>query len=334
MNRLKIVSFLCALLFLLSACSLDDVSDVSNENINAFHEVDNSDDFAESSSDISDTSSLDISESIPEVEIAIDAAAYGDIPCAGVYRASTLEPIFEKNAFEKRSPASLTKLVTASVALKYSTVNRVYTVGTELMMVASDSSVCGIKQGQEISLGHLLTGLLMCSGNDAAYTIAVNIARSVSGEQLEDEAAVEYFCGLMNDFCATIGVTESKFMSPDGYEAEGQVVTVSDLAKIAKYAIGEEVIMDISSTPKKTVTIFSGETFEWNNSNNLLHENYRYYNPDVTGLKTGSTSAAGKCLITTVTVNEIDYIIVVLGCANEEQRYGLTYKLIEDIKNG
>jgi hypothetical protein len=304
LNRLKITAFLIALLLLLCGCANEDVSDssggIKKEDIDAFFEVDASDasigtsetSFEESSKEPSDEPLGSPSE--PEIEL--NSTLLAEIPCIGIYDASTLTPIYEKNVFENRSPASLTKLVTASVALKYSSLDKVFTVGTERKLVASDSSICGLKQGHRLSLKDLLYGLMLCSGNDAAYTIAVNVARDVSGENLDDEAAIKFFCKLMNNFCDTLGMDECNFLTPDGYEAEGQTVTASDMAVVARYVMNNSFLSTVASTPKKRVLIASGETFEWKNSNYLLHEDNKYYDSRVSGLKTGSTKKAGKCL--------------------------------------
>jgi D-alanyl-D-alanine carboxypeptidase len=347
LNRLKLTAFLCALLLLLCGCGTDDALDssgsIKNDDFNAFFEVEVSNVSVEISDDISETASDNASEEVsndvseplaspsaPEYEI--DESLYADIPCIGIYKAETLEPIYEKNVFEDRSPASLTKLVTASVALKYSSLDKVFTVGTERKLVASDSSICGLKQGHRLSLKDLLYGLMLCSGNDAAYTIAVNVARDVSGENLDDEAAIKFFCKLMNNFCDTLGMDECNFLTPDGYEAEGQTVTASDMAVVARYVMNNSFLSIVASTPKKRVLIASGETFEWKNSNYLLHEDNKYYDSRVSGLKTGSTKKAGKCLITAVSVESGEYIVIVLGCTTEDQRYLGTTELIKYIE--
>ncbi len=265
----------------------------------------------------------------PIIIPVIEEVLFDDIPVAALYEYETLRPIYEQNVSARRSPASLTKLVTACVALQSGDLNSIYTVGTEMQMVALDSSVCGIKQGQQISLHDLLKGLLMCSGNDAAHTIAVNIARTTSGSNMSDKAAVEYFCGMMNSFVQSIGMQDSCFLSPDGYEKEGQHTNASDLLILSKYASSIDIIASIASTPKETVTIASGEVFDWLNSNWLLHSDHPYYDQHAIGLKTGNTRAAGKCLISVFEIEGKKYISIILGCATDEQRYKYTKVFID-----
>ena len=125
---------------------------------------------------------------------------------AGLYRADTLQCIYQQDAEERIYPASLTKFTTAYTALQYMSADDVCTVGSELSLVHTGSSLCHIQRGYRIKLQHLLVGLLISSGNDAAYTIAVNVARKVGGEHLTDEQAVTYFCELMNKTAQTLGM--------------------------------------------------------------------------------------------------------------------------------
>ena len=88
-----------------------------------------------------------------------------------------------KKADSKIAPASLAKILTASVALKYAKADDVFTVGSELKLVKPGSSICQIREGFKLSLQDLICGMLVSSGNDAAYTIAANIARKESGKR-------------------------------------------------------------------------------------------------------------------------------------------------------
>ncbi len=287
-----------------------------------------SDAFAEYSDEISEYSEIS-QELFPE----IDAVLLESCTAAGIYEAKSLYCIFAENADSQLSLASITKLITASVALKYMPTDTVITVGSELNLVKPDSSTCGLKQGYVLTLEQLLYGLLMSSGNDAAYTVAVNVARYASDdEDMTDRAAVKYFCGLMNELAAEIGAANSSFANPEGWDDENNYSTVADIALIAQYAKGIELIAEIASTDKYTVNIVSGEEMLFSNSNFLLHEEGRFYNPSVTGLKTGSTSGAGKCLVATVNIDGHEYIAIVMGCPDEESRYSSMLTLISYIE--
>ncbi len=229
------------------------------------------------------------------------------------------------------APASLTKLLTASVALHYLSPDTVITVGSEQSLVKPYSSLCLIQQGHRLKLYDLLTGMLMASGNDAAYTVAVSTARAVYPNIfMTDSEAVQYFCGLMNDFAKNIGMQNSNFVNPDGWDDNNQYTTVSDLLILAEYAVSVPEIREITGTYQKYVVFDSGENITWTNSNNMLNPNSPYYYPDAVGLKTGTTDNAGNCLIGAFTRNDKLYISVVTGCNTTADRYNLTLKLLNN----
>ncbi|MDE6519593.1 MAG: hypothetical protein K2K91_03910 [Ruminococcus sp.] len=229
------------------------------------------------------------------------------------------------------APASLTKLLTASVALYYLNPDIVVTVGSEQSLVKPYSSLCLIQQGHRLKLYDLLTGMLMASGNDAAYTVAVSTARAVYPDiSMTDSEAVQYFSGLMNDFAKNIGMQNSNFVNPEGWDDNNQYTTVSDLLILAEYAISVPEIREITGTYQKYVVFDSGENITWTNSNNMLNPNSPYYCQNAVGLKTGTTDNAGNCLIGTFIKNNKLYISVVTGCNTTADRYNLTLKMLSD----
>ena len=252
---------------------------------------------------------------------------------AGLYNALTMECLYSKASTERVYPASLTKLLTACTALNYVSPDKIFTVGTELSFVADGSSLCMIHAGHRLKLRDLLAGMLMCSGNDAAYTVAVNVAREVSGMQdMSDSDAVSYFCRLMNNYARSIGAVNSNFVSPDGWDNDNQYSTVYDLALISARALNITEIRNIVSCKSKYVVFESGETITWKNTNLLLHDDSKYYLPQAIGMKTGSTAKAGKSLIAVVNVNGREYIAVVMGCENDDARYESVHELIKKIR--
>ncbi len=250
---------------------------------------------------------------------------------AAVYIPDTDNIIFHDNVHESVSPASMTKIMTACVALKYIPTDTVFTVGTEQALVSPYSSMCYIAPGQQFTLYDLLTGLLLSSGNDAAYTIAVNTARIESGNSaMSDYEAVEYFCGLMNSLAAELNMTNSHFSTPDGWDHHQQLTTVYDLLKLTRHSMEYKEIREITAIAEKNVTALTGEIFNWKNSNRLLHENDTYYCPYAIGTKTGSTVNAGNCLISQFYINAKEYIIIVTGCPTDESRFEETLKLFDE----
>ncbi|MBQ9106503.1 MAG: D-alanyl-D-alanine carboxypeptidase [Clostridia bacterium] len=249
---------------------------------------------------------------------------------AGLFDADTLTPLYLKAADKKIYPASLTKLITACTALRYVSDDTVFTVGTELSLVKSGSSLSKIKKGQSLTLYELLCGMLISSGNDASYTVAVNVAREVSGdENMSDKDAVSLFVALMNKYAQEIGATDTNFVNPDGWDNKKQLTTVIDLAKIAAHSMKIPQISTIVAIPKMVKTFESGKPLTWKNTNLLIHSDSEYYLPEATGMKTGSTDSAGRCLIATVTLEGKKYITIVAGCKSDALRYTSTLALVD-----
>lgn len=230
------------------------------------------------------------------------------------------------------APASLTKMLTASVALKYMDSSTVLTVGSEQYLVEEGSSLCGLSIGTSMTLSDLISGLMMSSGNDAAYTIAVSVARKMQPEiEISDTEAVSYFCDLMNQFALEIGMTGSHFTTPDGWDDAFQYTTVSDLLILAEYVLSVPEIRQASGTYTKSVQAVTGEFYEWTDSNLLLDPYGSFYCPNAIGIKTGTTLQAGNCLVAAFSVNNKTYITAVCGCNSDSDRYDLTLKLFNSI---
>lgn len=240
------------------------------------------------------------------------------------------ELLYCDNISERIAPASLTKLLTASVALRYLSADTVITVGSEQSLVKSGSSLCLIQRGHRLKLYDLLTGMLMASGNDAAYTVAAATARAVRPDTyMSDKQAVEYFAELMNGFAAELGMESSHFVNPEGWDDDGQYTTVSDLMKLAAYAYSIPEIRNITGTYQKRVVFVSGENITWTNSNLLLDKSSSFYCADAAGMKTGTTPGAGNCLIAVFRRGGKTYLSAVTGCGTNNDRYELTKKLLE-----
>lgn len=261
------------------------------------------------------------SESVHIASPACKAAAFA---CA-----DNAELLYFDNINERIAPASLTKLLTASVALHYLSPDTIVTVGSEQNLVKSGSSLCLIRPGHKLKLYDLLTGMLMASGNDAAYTVAVTTARATKPDTvLTDSQAVAYFSELMNDYASSIGMKNSHFTTPEGWDDESQYTTISDLLVLANHAFSIPEIKTITGTYQKKVYFVSGENITWTNTNALLNPNSTYYCADAVGIKTGTTANAGNCLIAAFERNGKTYLSAVVGCGTGNDRYELTLKML------
>jgi D-alanyl-D-alanine carboxypeptidase len=208
----------------------------------------------------------------------------------------------EKNAHQRLAPASTTKIATALVALQRGQLE-------EQVVVHESALVGGAKMGlspsQIVTLEELLYGLLLRSGNDAATAIAQHIGGSVDG-----------FVEMMNQEAENLGLTATHFVNPHGLDAPDHYSSAYDLLMIARQAMADPTFAKIVSTQQYT---FRGSRL--NNRNELLG-NYR----GADGVKTGTTSGAGECLVASATRDGHQVLVVVLG---SEDRYGDASTLLD-----
>lgn len=232
---------------------------------------------------------------------------------------------------EQAAPASLTKLMTALVALKYLEEDTVVTVGEEVTWIDPNSSIAALQSGNQLTVKMLVQGLLMQSGNDAAYTLAVAGGRAISAEpELDRQQALGVFVDAMNSQCREMELVNTHFMNPDGIDEDGHYSCVSDLITISLLAMENQTIMKYCGLASDYVTFESGEEYVWQNSNYLLHEDLSFYTPEVIGLKTGSTERAGKCLISAFRQESGKTLLIgVLGSTGDGERYTDTITLYD-----
>lgn len=227
-------------------------------------------------------------------------------------------------------PASLTKLFTAYVAMQYLEPGDMVTVGQEAGWIGEGSSIAAVSQGCRLSAGMILQGMLMQSGNDAAYAIAVAAGRAIGKDaDLDVHTAYGLFIDEMNRQLEALGLTGTHFTTPDGYHDDDHYTTAAELLEIAKLALSQPLIMEYCGIASAAVRYDSGQEYTWKNTNWLLQEASEYYCPEATGLKTGATSQAGKCLIASFDTGETTLLIGVLGCAELEQRFADALLLFE-----
>ena len=258
-----------------------------------------------------------------------------------------MEIIYAQNALADRAPASTTKLLTAITALEFLDLDTPLKVGCERDFIARDSSVCGIKKGDMVTVNDLLHGLLIKSGNDAAYTLACYAGMYIQNNTFipfnenkfdgkyalpstydySEKDAIKYistFINFMNINARIMGCETANFSTPDGYDDEHQRVTAIDLAKICVCAKQNKTISEICNT-----TSYYCETLDktWISTNELMNKETEYYNPNVDGLKTGTTDDAGMCFVSSADNNNAHLVSVILG-GDTESRWSETNKLL------
>lgn len=230
--------------------------------------------------------------------------------------------LYSKNADAKCYPASLTKLMTAIVAVENAPSDSVFTVGDEIYMIDPQSSRAYLTVGTRLTLHNLLQAMLLPSGNDAAYALAVQVGRVIEGnEQLDKTAALAAFVRKMNEKATALGCKGTHFANPDGIDAADHYTTATDMLKIAACALQNEAIADVVATPEVTTTLLSGQTVNWKNSNRLIQENNAFSYAGATGLKTGSTDKAGYCLAASAEREGKTCVAIVMGAEYESGRW-------------
>lgn len=226
-----------------------------------------------------------------EEQTCSDAVTDEVVEAMGVFLPTDGTISYQKNIYQKMFPASTTKILTAYLAITQSDLDDIVTVSEHAVDQESDSSVCGLRAGDRIKMSDLLYGLMLKSGNDAA----VAIAEHVSGSE-------EAFAQLMNHTARSFGATNSHFVNPNGLHDEDHYTCVYDLYLIFSHAIEQEYFMKLIQTTSYTAYYTDANNSEtsqsWTNTN-------KYLNGDVTqpdgitvlGGKTGTTNAAGYCLV-------------------------------------
>ena len=199
--------------------------------------------------------------------------------------------LYAKNAYERMYPASTTKILTAYIILKNCDLNATVTVSHDAANPGHSSSVCGLKEGDVITVQDLLYGLLLESGNDAAIALAEYCSGSV-----------EEFAKLMNSTAKSFGATNSNFVNPSGLPDENHYTTIYDMYLIFSNAISLESFVAIisSQTHDAAYTNAQGSAVSKTFKNTCGYLTGAYTAPEnvtVTGGKTGTTGEAGYCLV-------------------------------------
>ena len=240
-------------------------------------------------------------------------------------------PISSNQSDKIVNPAGITHLFTAHVALQYLQPDTEITAGDALNLVAWGSSVAKIKKGDVLTVERLIEAMLLPSGSDAAYILACEAGRAIKGNpSLNISSAVKAFVSQMNSQAASLGMTGTHFVNPDGIHNSDQYTTFADLAILGKLVLENQTIMKYAAKAKDEVALH-GETVEWKNTNSLVDPDAPHYCPYAVGLKTGQTPSAGSCLLSAFQMDETLLIIGVFGCPGEEDRFDDTLQLFNQI---
>ena len=219
--------------------------------------------------------------------------------------------IFSKNADEQLYPASTTKMMTAILALESDKMGDTVTATYEALKdITLEDSHMGILVGETLTMTDLINGMLVYSANDASNVIAIHVGGSMDG-----------FVDMMNAKATELGLKNTHFVNACGIHDDNHYTTAADLATLARYCMENETFREIVVKP--TYHIDPTNKYSLNRdlpSTNLFlstaRSSYHLYKP-CTGIKTGTTDAAGHCLVSSAEYNDMELISVVLKCDDE-----------------
>ncbi len=252
------------------------------------------------------------------VSAALPAAAAYDLPVEPygedesilLINMDTGEVLLDQNADTLRYVASTTKMMTALLLIESGydldtviTISADLTAEFELIQVENGADM-DLIIGEQITMRELLYGLLLCSANDAASVIAYELAGDI-----------DTFVGWMNTRAKELGCTKTNFTCPHGLYDTGNASTATDLAIIATACAAEPLYMEVAGTLTYTIAannMHSSER-EVKTTNFMINPESDYYRDYISGMKTGFTTLAGRCFVTTASQDDEHYLLVVLN---------------------
>ena len=238
--------------------------------------------------------------------------------------------LYTKNADEKISIASITKVLNACTAAQYIKADEVLTIGKEIYLISSNASVAPVDYGESYTFEQLMHALLLPSGCDVAFTFATVAGRRAAGdESLSEQEAIDVFIGEMNRYMDKLGCRNSHFSTADGQDTEGQYSTCRDYIRVLHSAMENELIRSVVCNAYYSCNDQSGNYHEWYTTNGMLQQNSTYYYPGVIGIKTGSTTDAGYCLAVAAERDGRTLITLVMGADPLWVRYEVTEALLD-----
>ncbi len=259
--------------------------------------------------------------SVPTVELESAGAA-------ALFDLKNHEVIFAKNVHERMYPASLTKVMTAIVALENGTLDQVLTATDNIKITESGAATAKLKSGDTMTMDQALHILLLASANDVANLIAENVG-----------GTIDNFIDMMNAKAAKLGATNTHFTNAHGLTDLNHYTTAYDMYLIFNEAIKYDAFNQIIIMNSYQTTYYdkSGKAVNFSSSTTNRFFKGQVATPEnvtILGGKTGTTNAAGHCLILhSKDVRGNSYISIVMRCLNSDVCYAEMVDLLEEINN-
>ncbi len=233
---------------------------------------------------------------------------------------STSKVLFEKDMNKKLEPASITKIMTAILAIENCNLNDIVTVPYEAISnIPSGYSVAPLQADEQISVDQLLRVLMVHSANDAANALAFHIDGSVSA-----------FAERMNAKLQALGLADSHFTNPSGQHDDNHYSTAHDIAVLMQYCMKNTTFKTYASL--KSCHLFATNKSaerDFENTNPMLNTSSSYYYKPLVTTKTGFTSQAMFCLASFASYNNLDLICVILHADTSDIRFNETKNLFD-----
>lgn len=245
-----------------------------------------------------------------------------------LFSLSNHKVLYASGIYDKVYPASITKIMTAMLALQSGKLNDTVTITQDNVTLEDGSQVCGFVAGDQVTLDQLLHCLLVYSGNDAASAIAEYVGGST-----------ENFVQMMNDYAAKLGCTGTHFSNPHGLQDENHYTTPYDIYLMLNEAFTYPEFTEITELPSYTVTYTGSDGTE---KSTTLTATDHYLTGEATapkdvtilGGKTGTTEVAGNCLaILTQNAYGKTFVSIVMGADTKELLYQEMNSLLQNINS-
>ena len=225
----------------------------------------------------------------------------------------TDEILFEKNIDQKVYPASITKIMTALLMLesdKFDPKAKVKINQSCLdVVLGTGLSVSLLEKGEELTHLDLLYTVLLSSYGDCTY-----LAAEIFGGSYEN------FVKMMNDKAKELGLTGTHYSNPVGLHEEETYTTARDTYTLTKHALQYKLFKTVTSQSRYHFETTKGTSRTLSTTNFLLDKNTNYWYQYASGVKTGFTDAAGRCLVSTASYNNYNYMCILFGCTNSTQK--------------
>lgn len=222
--------------------------------------------------------------------------------------------LYEKNAHEKKYPASITKIMTILLALEAEVdFNETITMSeNSIWGVERDSTLLGLDVGEKVTMGDLMYATMVMSANECAYAIA----EYVGGD-------IETFAGMMNDKAAALGCENTHFVTPNGLHDDDHYTTPYDMALITKEALKYDQFRELAQTLSYTVpeTNLADVTRPLWNGNKMINPASDIYYEYCEGGKTGYTTKSNNTLMTYAKKDGLELICIIMDCDGNRRAY-------------